>query len=208
MKKLIGYRQRLIIWAMDTKVYSYLLKHVIPFIRFTMYYSEFPGWKYHRMYNTLQPGDIVLSTDSKKLTAKLIPGDWTHAGVCVGKDGVFEIAEMTHVGYKESTFSDFCYQATRVCVLRGKNFDRDYTELFIKETLSYRGTPYDQKFQLGVGALSCSELIYVADTEKRLECDLEDVAGLGRPYISPTGIYRSEVEAISDSDAICGIIGG
>ncbi len=209
MKKLYTqYRRRFLLWAMDTRLYSYLLAEVIPYIRFTTYYSKFPGWKYHRMYATLQPGDIVLSTDTKKLTAMLVPGSWSHAGVCVSKDGVFEIAEMTHKGYTESTFSDFCYESTRVCIIRGKYFDKDYTRLFIEETLSYVGTPYDQKFELGIGALSCSELIYVADTEKRLGASLEDIAGLGRPYISPTGIYFADVEAVSDSDAIHGIMSG
>jgi len=187
---------------MDTRAYSFALRRVIPPIRFTMGHGGIGGRKYHRMYDVLQPGDIVLSKDAKKLTTILIPGIWSHAAVCVSKDKDFEIAEMVASGYKKTTFVDFCAEATRVVILRGKNFDSYYTKKFIANTLSYVGTPYDQKFKLGVGALSCSELVYMADSEKRLDCSLEDVAGLGRPYISPTGIYFSKVEAMLDSDAI------
>jgi hypothetical protein len=193
---------------METRLYSYLLRHVIPHIRFTMGHGGIGGRKYHKMYAVLQPGDIVLSKDNKKLTGMLIPGIWSHAAVCVSKNRNFEIAEMVASGYKQTTFVDFCAEATRVCIIRAKKFDKYYTRVFIDNTLSYKGTPYDQQFKLGVGALSCSELVYMADTEKRLGCSLEDVAGLGRPYISPTGIYFAQVEAISDSDAIHGIIVG
>jgi hypothetical protein len=189
-------------------MYSYLLRHVLPKVRFTTTHGGIGGRKFWKMYEQLQPGDIVLSKDSKKLTTMLIPGVWSHAAVCVSKNKNFEIAEMVSTGYKQTTFMDFCAEATRVCIIRGKKFDKYYVRTFINNTLSYRGTPYDQKFKIGVGALSCSELVYMADSEKRLECSLEDIAGIGRPYISPTGIYHSEVEAISDSDAICGIIVG
>jgi len=187
---------------METRLYSYMLRYVIPKIRFTTGHGGIGGRKFWKMYAELQPGDIVLSIDAKKLTTMLIPGIWSHAAVCVSKDKDFEIAEMVATGYKQTTFMDFCAEATRVCIIRGKNFDKYYVRIFIDNTLSYKGTPYDQKFKLGVGALSCSELVYMADTEKRLDCSLEDIAGLGRPYISPTGIYFSEVDVISDSDAI------
>ena len=206
-ERYIQLRRRFLLWVMDTKTYSYVLSRVLPHIRFTMGHGGIGGRKYHKMYASLQPGDIVLSKDDKKLTTMLIPGIWSHAAVCVSKNRGFEIAEMVATGYKETTFMDFCAEATRVCIIRGKNFDEYYTSKFISETVSYVGAEYDQQFKLGIGALSCSELVYIADVERRLECNLEDIAGLGRPYISPTGIYFSEVDVVSDSDAIfCDII--
>jgi len=202
MQEHLGLRvwRRAVLWGIETSAYSYLLTHVVPVIRFTTYYTKFPGYKYHVLYDILQPGDIILTTDSKKLTTFLIPGQWSHAAVCVSKDGDFEVAEMTHTDYTKSTFSDVCYESTRVVILRGNKFDKDYTDDFVGMTRGFEGTPYDQKFELGVDALSCSELVYAADHQRRLGASLEDVAGLGRPYISPTGIYNSDVTVIGDSD--------
>ena len=184
---------------MDSRIYSYLMSHVVWRIRFTVYYTQFPGWQYHKLYRELQPGDIVLSTDGKKLTTMLIPGVWSHAAVCVSKNQVFEIAELVHDGYRKSTFSDFCYESTRVCVLRPRAFDQPYIKKFIANVLGFEGAPYDTQFQLGVKALYCSELIYLSDEERLLNCNLEDLAGLGREYISPDGIFNSDVEVIMDT---------
>jgi hypothetical protein len=201
-KQYIKFRRRFLLWVMETQIYEYLMTDVVWKIRFTMYYTQFSGRKYHKLYRDLLPGDIVLSTDGLKLTAKLIPGMWSHAGVCVSKNQVFEIAEMVHTGYRKSTFSDFCYESTRVCVLRPQGFGVHYTKRFIDNVLGFEGAPYDLEFELGVKALYCSEIIYLSDTERRLGCDLEDIAGLGRPYISPTGLYHSNVDVVGDSDAI------
>ena len=59
------YYRRLVGWGMQTRPYRYMLKHVIPYIRFTTYYTSMRGWKYHQIYNAVQPGDIILTTDKK-----------------------------------------------------------------------------------------------------------------------------------------------
>ena len=188
-------------WLMTTWIYHYLLKHVIPYIRISTYYTTMRGKTYHQVYSVIQPGDIILSVDNKKLTTFLIGGEFSHAAVCVSKDKQWEVSEMTHTDYTKSCVSDLCYEATRVVVLRPTSFSPEYKKAFIEKTKSFDGVPYDNMFELGVEALSCSELVYEADFERKLELNLEDVLGLGELYISPTGISKSErLTVVIDTD--------
>ena len=187
---------------MQTNFYAWLVKKVIPYIRFTTYYTSMRGIKYHKIYDAIKPGDIILTTDKRKLTTFLIPGEWAHAAVCVSKDKTFEVAEMTHTDYTKSTVADVCFEADRVRVLRGNDFTPEYTEKFIEKCKSFDGVPYDDQFVLGVKALSCSELVWASDYEDRLGVSLKDVAGLGRDYISPTGIFKAKhIDLVIDSDS-------
>jgi hypothetical protein len=112
----------------------------------------------------------------------------------------YEIAEMTHTDYTKSHFFDLCKEADRVCILECVDFTPDYVEAMIARCLSFESARYDSEFTLGVEALYCSELIYQADFAKFLEVDLSDLAGLGRPYLSPDGIYQAEnVRVVWDS---------
>ena len=177
---------------MQTRFYAWLVKKIIPYIRFSTYYTSMRGWKYHQIYDAIEPGDIILTIDKKKLTTLLIPGEWAHAAVCVSKDKNFEVAEMTHTDYTKSTVSDVCYESDRVVVLRCKLFDDEYKTQYIENIKNFDGVIYDDQFELGVKALSCSELVWAGDSEERIGASLDDVAGLGRPYISPTGLYKAK----------------
>jgi len=188
------------LWFMQTRVYAWLVKSVIPYIRFTTYYTSMRGKKYHKVYDAIEPADIILTVDKRKLTTMLIPGEFAHAAACVSKDKEFEVAEMTHTDYTKSTVADLCFEADRVVVLRCTKFSHDYKNKFIKNIMSFEGVPYDDQFELGIKALSCSELVWAGDEEERLGASLEDIAGLGRPYISPTGLYKAKnVEVIIDT---------
>lgn len=188
-------------WLMTTWLYHYLLKHVIPYIRISTYYTSMRGNVYHKVYSVIRPGDIILSVDDKKLTTFLIGGEFSHAAVCVSKDRNWEVSEMTHTDYTKSTVSDICYEASRVVVLRCIDFGENYTKSFIEKTKEFDGVPYDNMFELGVEALSCSELVYEADFERRLRVNLEDIVGLGQLYISPTGLYKAKnIKVIIDTN--------
>lgn len=184
--------RKLLLLLMQTKAWSFLLAKVVPFVRFTMYYTDFPGYKFHEAYELLQPGDYLVSIDRKKLTTLLIGGEWTHAAMCVSKDKRFEIAEMTHKGFTKSTLFDFCKESDRIAIYRCNDFDADYTSLVVEVCKSFEGVSYDDQFVIGVKALYCSELVYMSDCEGRLEVSLQDLAGLGRPYISPTGLAKAK----------------
>jgi hypothetical protein len=186
---------------MQTKFHSWLLKKVIPYIRFTTYYTSLRGWKYHRGYKKLRPGHIILSVDKTKLTTKLVPGEFTHASLCVDKGTEWEVSEMTHSDYTKSTFFDICKEADRVILLWCEDWDDIYVREVIKKCKLFCNATYDVEFVLGVLALYCSELVYHSDYEHRLKVSLEDIAGIGREYISPTGLRKAlNVRVDWDSD--------
>jgi hypothetical protein len=209
MRKL---RNALILWLMSTRVYAWALEHVIPYIRFTTYYTSLRGSKYHAGYNVLQPADIITTVDRKKLTSLLIPGEMCHAALCVGLRKLgwpYEVVEMTHTNYTKSDFFDICKESDRVVILRCKDWVGSYRDAVIEAALSFEGAHYDSAFDLGIQSLYCSELDYQADrraAEKlreapRLQVDLADLAGLGRPYISPDGLlFAKNVVCVWDSD--------
>lgn len=183
--------KKIILWLMRTKFYKNLLKNVIPYIRFTTYYTSMRGSVFFKMYKVLKPGHIILTLDKKKLTTILIPGEFSHAAFCVSKDMNWEVSEMTHSDYTKSTFADVCFQSDRVVILECTDFDPGYVVKVIEKCKQLENAKYDTDFQLGIEALYCSELIYESDFERRLKVSLEDLADIGRPYISPTGLYRA-----------------
>jgi hypothetical protein len=131
----------------------------------------------------------------------LIPGEVAHAGLCVAKDAEWEISEMTHDNYSKSNFFDICKESDRVLILRCKDWDENYKQQVIDKCKTFVDATYDVSFDFGVKALYCSELVYQSDIEKRLEVNLDDIAGIGQKYISPTGILKAEnCDIIWDSD--------
>ncbi len=196
--------KKILVWLMNTDVYAWLTLHVIPYIRLTTYYTSLRGAKYQAGYKLLKPGHILLSVDKKKLTSLLIPGEFTHASLCLSKNGdldKYEVAEMTHTNYTKSYFFDICKEADRVVILECLDWDEEYIEKVVSKCLGFEDAVYDVKFGFGVKALYCSELVYQSDVEKRLQVNLEDLAGIGRQYISPTGLYKAKnVRVVWDSD--------
>lgn len=191
----------LILRMTKTTPYKWLLLDIFPYIRFTCYYTSFRGWKYVRGYRLLQPGDIILTNDRWKLTSLLVPGEWTHAALCVDKGSEFEVAEMTHTNFTESTFFDLCKESTRVAILRCRDWNREYVSRVVAECLSYKNVLYDVCFENDFAALYCSELIVASDVAHRLQASNEDVLGLGMPYVSPGGIWKAKnIDVIWDSD--------
>lgn len=203
MKKLVnGIYRKIVLAIMESRLYYWLLMNVIPFIRFTVYYTSLRGWKYQAGYKLLQPGDYICVIDRKKLTSFLIPGEISHAGLCLAKGVPWEISEMTHHNYTKSTFFDMCKEADRVVICRCPAWDSKYiNDVIIPNAKSFEDASYDVGFELGVKTLYCSELVYQADSERRLQVSLEDLAGIGRPYISPTGLLKAKnIEIVWDSD--------
>lgn len=198
MKKI---RKHFILALMQSRFYAWLLLHVIPYIRLTTYYTSLRGWKYLRGYALLQPGDIILTLDRKKLTALLIPGNFSHAALCVDKGCEWEVSEMTHTNYTKSAFFDICKESDRVVILRCRDWDAEYISNVIAACKSFDHANYDIKFDFGVQALYCSELVYQSDFEQRLKINLDDIEGLGTQYISPDGLSKAKnCDWIWDSD--------
>ncbi len=196
-------RRKFLVWLMNTRFFEWMCIKVIPYIRFTTYYTSLRGARYHEGYEKLKPGHILLTIDKKKLTSLLIPGTFAHAALCLAKanGGGYEVAEMTHTNYTKSYFFDICKEADRVVILECVDWDEDYIQAVIAKCLEFEDAVYDVKFHLGVKALYCSELVYQSDLEGRLDVNLDDLAGLGRLYISPDGLFKAKnVRVVWDSE--------
>ncbi len=197
-------RKYLLIMVMECGLYAWFLKSIFPYIRFSFYYTSMKGWKYERGYRLLEPGMIILARDNRKLSTLCIPGEMPHAALCVGKseDGDdYEVGEMVAKGYTKSFFFDVCHEADRVVILRCKGWGPEYARQVIDRCKSFEGLPYDLQFSFGLASLYCSELVYQADFEHRLQVDTSDLLGLGRHYVAPQDIFEAtNVEVVWDSD--------
>lgn len=189
-------------WLMKTKFYKHVLLNIIPYIRFTTYYPDMNGRQYAKLYEVMEPGDIILTIDHKKLTTILIPGEFSHAGMCVGKDGVWEISEMTHNHYAKTCLFDMAKSADRIVIMR-PTLPLSVVNKAIKKCKSFEGANYDTYFSLGIEALYCSELVYESYENNSLGLNISDLLGLGKPYISPSGLYTGKnLRVVIDSDDI------
>jgi hypothetical protein len=199
-------KKRFFLWLMKTRFWHWLLISVIPYIRFTTYYTSLRGDKYHAGYRRLLPGDYCLAVDRKKATSLLVPGVMTHAALCWNRrelyDKACEIVEMTHHDFTHSDFFDICKESDRVVIMRCLDFDLEYiNNVLLPRCAELQDCKYDVDFDLGISALYCSELVYQSDVERRLQVSLEDIAGLGHPYISPDGLmFAKNSLCVWDSD--------
>ena len=198
-------RRKILLSLMNWSIYTWVLRRVIPYIRFSFYYTTMRGWKYKRGYELLKPGHILLTKDNSKLSTFLIPGSLPHAALCVGKieDGDdYEIGEMIAKGYTKSFFFDCCHEADRIVILDCVDWDDEYKQKVIEKCKTFEGLPYDLQFDFGVAALYCSELVYQADFERRLDVNKADLMGLNvREYITPQGLFNAKnVVVVWDSD--------
>jgi hypothetical protein len=144
----------------------------------------FCEFKFH-----VKQGDFLLSSSKFKLTTLLIPGPVDHCAIAVSKD---EVVEMVGTGWRKITLKQFWDESSSQAVLRLKPWDEAYARAIADKALSLKNTPYDIHFNLGIEALYCSELCLVCDTENRAQFNLADIRGLGRKYLSPTGVYNAK----------------
>lgn len=199
---------RFIVWITSTRLWGWFLLKIVPYLRLSMYYTKIRGWKYYRGYQKLEKGHVILTIDKKKLSSFIIGGKFSHAALCVDKGSEFEIAEMTQRHFTKSNFFDICKESDHVVIGKIKSWDPDYINAVVEKCLSFEQAKYDVRFsmdptnELGIPQLACSELIYHSDFERRSEFNLDDVAGINRPYISPTGIFKSpHFEVVWDSNS-------
>lgn len=204
-------KRKILTFIMTREWYKHFMLRWVPFLRSPISREHISMAKIKEGLELCKLGDILVSVDETKLTA-LVPGVFSHAALVMGlltdeneKPSLVNVAEMNHNGFEVKRFGVFCSEATRVMILRCKDFDWDYAEAVAEE--AYRlgnQSEYDTSFSISsVKALYCSELIYHADTEKRLKVRLDDLLGLGRPYLSPDGLVKGEnCEVVWDSQEV------
>lgn len=181
-------KNKILIYILTSKLWSFFITKVLWRFRFSNYYAETTGQEFDKAVRVLQRGDIIFSKDRHKVVSLLIPGKVSHAALYISET---EVIEATHLGVQTSTLFDFFKESDFVIAGRCESFDTDYVERVIVKARQFIGKPYDASLTLGTNALYCSELIYQSDEEKRINYDLSDLIGLGRPYISPQGILEA-----------------
>lgn len=197
-----GIRNALIERFMNTKLFEFIVLRILPYMRFSNYYSAIRGWQYQRGYSLLRPGDIILSVDRRKLLSLIVPGDFAHCALCVAKgdNEDFEVAEMTKDHYTKSAFFDVCKEADRVVILRCTDWDPEYTEQVIANCRGFEGKRYDVTFTPDTERLYCPQLIVASDNENRLDIPYDTIPFIGRRYVSPRCLYEARnVEIVWDS---------
>jgi hypothetical protein len=197
-------KRRFLLWLMQTRFYVWLMLHVIPFVRFSMYYTKIEPSIVAIGYKYLEPGDFILAVDKKKLTSLLVPGIFTHAAFCIAK-GMYkkaEISEMTHENYHLTTWCRFCNESDRVVIIDNPKWSQRYRNEMVKKDKTFKDCKYDTSFEFGINALYCSEKNYHLDFKRTLGIDTSDLCGLGRKYVSPDDIaHASNARWKWDSDA-------
>ena len=209
----------ILMWLYSQKWYYDLIMKWMPRLRLSTTFpvpenTNFIHWGAlaQKGFKKLQPGDIILTHDKDKILTKII-GKATanenedfipaHAALCVSNnpDDPFQIAEMTQHNFTKSTWTDLCYESTRVMIIRCKDFSKDYIQkALIPKCKSFRNVKYDIKFNQGAEELICSELVYFSDVNHKLDVDLTPLIG-HKPYISPMGLLKAKnIEIIWDSN--------
>lgn len=181
-------KTKFLLWLMSTRFYKFLLKYVIPEI--TIFHGPGPNWVVKEsLRRTMLPGDVLLSKSSFHLTNLLIGGRFSHGAMVISTD---KIAEMKANDFDLTDVNKFCEGATRIALLRLKPFDENYANQMANTAMSFSNAQYDTSFTLGVESLYCSELCFQSDIENRMDVDLSDLVGMGRPYVSPEGLYSAK----------------
>jgi hypothetical protein len=202
---LVRLKRKLAYAIVGSHFWSNILEKYIPYIRFTTYYPRFPRFKFQIFYSEVQVGDILLTVDYRKLTSILIPGDWSHAAIVVGKGkGLIEVVEMTHKGFYETDLHKVCSESERVRIKRVVD-PRWGVDKFITNVWKHKGSKYNYAF-LAKEKLDprnkngdkihptnyCSQLVTQADEDNILDVNWDDLMGLGVPYISPDGLDKGK----------------
>ena len=191
-------------WFMGLATYHWLARVILPRVRWRLKKPSLDSSVEVAGRVRAQAGDIVLTYKSGYLGSALTPGYWKHAALVTrgcepGRSP--QVAEMTAEGFGLIGWIEVC-QADRVAIFRCCEWDDNYKRtVVVPRCRSFRGKAYDTAFKLGVASLYCSELVYEADTERRLDVDLSDLRGLGRQYVSPQDIAEAgNVVKVWDSE--------
>lgn len=115
-----------------------------------------------------QEGDIIFQSLPKltrliRAIEGITESPLSHCGVVINRDGKWYVTESLGDVHDTPLFS-FIQRGrwSRFCVYRLKSSYADNIPLFIDALKSYRGRPYDFKFNLDDDSLYCSELVYKA----------------------------------------------
>lgn len=153
--------------SMILTIRFYLLKLAAPVMRFLskLHFPE-PAVSaefYYDMWDTLQPGDVLLSTeDSHFATNVLSPGFWAHAAIYCGETKFSKetVVEAIGTGVMAVPLVKWALVKDHICVLRFKGITPELGLAAAQEALKHVGEPYDYQFSGGNSAWYCSEIVW------------------------------------------------
>jgi hypothetical protein len=120
----------------------------------------------------LRTGDILVSVSAIGVSSIFTPG-FDHAALVLGADPdahLAAIGEMTRHGFGVVTWREFCNHSRRVLICRCTDFENDYLAEMVARCMKVgHSAAYDMQAEQGDHELTCAELVYEADVERRLK---------------------------------------
>lgn len=120
--------------------------------------------------NLIQPGDILASYESQRLTSLFIAGDYDHAAILASNGFVMEAVgdqwkrvgkqKINLGGVREVPLKKWLYAKDSVVVIRPL-LDETVRKLAAARALYYKGYSYDYSFSSRDNRVYCSELVFL-----------------------------------------------
>ncbi len=152
------------------------------------------GWDKTRIMRVMGPGDIIITRTEGIVSTWLIPGWWTHGGICTERGNIIH---ATAKGVCADHPLDFL-QADYAIVLRSKNMDLAIQAEIIAKELE--GASYDFGFDFSDSSeFSCTEVVmychpkYIKPIRKYLGRRVviaDDIVALASPVWASVGPFR------------------
>lgn len=146
------------------------VREVLPRLRFPTW--GIPQDLQARGKRHLRTGDILLSASAIGLSSILTPGI-DHAAFVLGAEPEAHIAaigEMTRHGFGIVTWCEFCDHSRRVLICRCEDFEAEYIAEMVAHCMKVgHGAAYDMQVEQGDDELTCAELVYEADFDRRIK---------------------------------------
>lgn len=171
-------RSKALIFLSHLETYSHF-----PWICYKASTFKIKGYQTRKVIEVLKFGDVVLRGYDNYLDSYLIPGDYTHAGIYVGKG---KVIHATDTGVSEIDIIDFL-RCDRCSVYRPKSgTTRAYNRL-----KKWLGAPYDFFFKDGQDAFYCFELVCEAYKDLNPNKETPVLYGKTLSFIEPKYLASS-----------------
>lgn len=153
------------------------------------------------MQEKLEPGDILLRKHDYYTSSKLIPGDYKHGGVYVGKlNGKrHTVVHALSAGIISENIINF-FRADYLVVIRPR-LPKGVRQAAADKAISCIGKPYDFKFDfMGRKAsdrISCTELVFLSYKDVMpIEVTLQGIYGFRKQSVIADSILHTDSQII------------
>jgi uncharacterized protein YycO len=155
------------------------------------FYHEYTirGEVKRRVNDEMLPGDIILRSNDRYLTSRLVPGSYSHVGIYVGNNRV--IHSVGYYGVRREDVLDYL-RCDKFIVLRMFARNDEQMQEVCKRATDQLGKGYDYDFDFkDSGRYSCIELVYycykgIVDMKRRRK-------GLYKGRAIPDDLLKNEM---------------